>query len=79
MSKFAVPAEIFKILVGIVIFVRYGNWFEANGIFSILTILVPTYIFISFALTIYFLTNKPVEHEELRPQLIWSVFRFVLS
>ena len=70
MSKFAVPAEIFKILVGIVIFVRYGNWFEANGIFSILTILVPTYIFISFALTIYFLTNKPVEHEELRPQLI---------
>jgi len=70
MSKLAVPAEIVKACICILIFMRYHSWFNADGILSALTYMVPLFVIFSLAMTIFFLRQRQFQQKDLAPQFV---------
>lgn len=68
-SKLAIPAELVKASICVLILMRYQSWFHAEGIFFGLTFFVPFFVILSFAMTAYFLRKRQIEQGKLSPQL----------
>ena len=61
---YAVPAEFVKMIMGFFLIYRMGDWYSLDEIIPQATILVITYMFISFSITLYVTYfEKQVSHE----------------
>ena len=50
----AVPAELIKLAIGLLIFYQHGGWFTMDNVVSGASVLMMIYLLISTALTFYF-------------------------
>ncbi len=65
----AVPAEVLKSVIGLLIMINLGGWFGLENIFSMSTIIVGIYLTISLLMTLYFFYyNKRQEIQRPLPQ-----------
>lgn len=66
--RFALPAEVVKLIFGVFLIFKMGGWFGMDSLFPGATNLMIAYMVLSTLVTIYFIYFEPIE-EEIVPEL----------
>ena len=57
-NKHAIYWETVRLLLGLGILFYFGDWFGLNSLFQVSNYVITTYLLLSFAVSLYFVTTE---------------------